>query len=147
MVATAACSRGSHHHARGVVEDVQPETGQIVIAHEDIPGLMPAMTMNFDVADPKLLETLAHGDAIDFEVEFTGKAYVVTKASVRERGVAKIPTAFVAHLAAVGPLPVVRDRVRALVEIGATHIFLDRRGLPDDAAATRRLLQQFGGAG
>jgi protein SCO1/2 len=67
---------------------VQPETGQIVIAHEDIPGLMPAMTMNFDVRDRKLLETLAHGDAIDFEVEFTGKAYVVTKAAVRERGVA-----------------------------------------------------------
>jgi protein SCO1/2 len=67
---------------------VQPETRQVVIAHEDIPGLMPAMTMNFDVADPKLLETLASGDAIDFEVEFTGKAYVVTRATLRERGVA-----------------------------------------------------------
>jgi protein SCO1/2 len=88
VVAVAACSRSQHYHARGVVEDVQPETGQVVIAHEDIAGLMPAMTMNFDVADPKLLETLAEGDAIDFEVEFTGKAYVVTQASVRERGVA-----------------------------------------------------------
>jgi protein SCO1/2 len=71
-----------------VVEDVQGETGQIVIAHEDIPGLMPAMTMNFDVADKALLDTLSAGDAIDFEVEFTGKAYVVTEATVRERGVA-----------------------------------------------------------
>lgn len=87
LVATA-CSRGQHYHARGVVEDVQPETGQIVIAHEDIPGLMPAMTMNFDVVDRKLLETLTHGDAIDFDVEFTGKAYIVTRATVRERGVA-----------------------------------------------------------
>jgi protein SCO1/2 len=88
FLVAAACSRDRHYHARGVVEDVQPETGQIVIAHEDIPGLMPAMTMNFDVADRALLDTLAHGDAIDFEVEFTGKAYVVTKAAVRERGVA-----------------------------------------------------------
>jgi protein SCO1/2 len=88
FLVAAACSRDRHYHARGVVEDVQPETGQIVIAHEDIPGLMPAMTMNFDVADRALLDTLTHGDAIDFEVEFTGKAYVVTKAAVRERGVA-----------------------------------------------------------
>lgn len=64
------------------MQDVQPETGQILVAHEDIPGLMPAMTMNFDVADPKLLDTLERGDAIDFEVEFTGKAYVVTQATV-----------------------------------------------------------------
>ena len=88
LLVAAACSRDRHYHARGVVEDVQSETGQIVIAHEDIPDLMPAMTMNFDVRDRHLLETLAHGDAIDFEVEFTGKAYVVTEATVRERGVA-----------------------------------------------------------
>lgn len=88
LLCVAACSRDRHYHGRGVVEDVQSETGQIVIAHEDIPGLMPAMTMNFDVADPKLLETLAYGDAIDFDVEFTGKAYIVTRATVREHGVA-----------------------------------------------------------
>jgi protein SCO1/2 len=82
------CSRERHYHARGVVEDVQPETGQLLIAHEDIPDLMPAMTMNFDVRDKALLESLAPGDAIDFEVAFTGKAYVVTEATVRERGVA-----------------------------------------------------------
>jgi protein SCO1 len=86
--ALLGCSRGSHYHARGVVEDVQPSTGQVVIAHEDIPGLMPAMTMNFDVADRDLLLALERGDAIDFEVEFTGKAYIVTKATVREKGVA-----------------------------------------------------------
>lgn len=88
LLLASACSRSQHYHARGVVEDVQPETGQIVIAHKDIPGLMPAMTMNFDVSDKKLLETLTAGDAIDFEVEFTGKAYIVTQATVRERGVA-----------------------------------------------------------
>lgn len=82
----AACSRDRHYHARGVVQDVQPETGQILVAHEDIPGLMPAMTMNFDVRDRKLLETLGRGDAIDFEVEFTGKAYIVTSATVTGTG-------------------------------------------------------------
>jgi protein SCO1/2 len=82
------------------VEDVQPETGQIVIAHEDVPGLMPAMTMNFDVADRQLLETLASGDAIDFEIEFTGKAYIVTSATVRAQGA---PTSGGAQLGKVAP--------------------------------------------
>jgi hypothetical protein len=51
-----------------------------------------------------------------------------------------IPTELVAHLAAVGPLPVVRDRLKTLIELGATHIFLDRRGLPADAGAVRALM-------
>ena len=85
----AGCGeRSRHYHARGVVEDVQPEIGQVLIAHEDIEGLMPAMTMNFDVPDKALLERLEYGQAIDFEVEFTGKAYRVTAATVRESGVA-----------------------------------------------------------
>jgi protein SCO1/2 len=80
-----ACSRGGgpgHYDARGVVREVQAELGQVIIEHEDVPGLMPAMTMNFD-AEPALLETLEPGQRIDFEIEFTGKSYRVTHASVR----------------------------------------------------------------
>ena len=89
LLAAAGCGeRSRHYHARGVVEDVQPEIGQVLIAHEEIEGLMPAMTMNFDVPDAALLERLERGQAIDFEVEFTGKAYRVTEATVRESGVA-----------------------------------------------------------
>lgn len=54
-----------------------------------------------------------------------------------------IPTGLVAHLAAVGPLPIVRERLRTLAELGATHIFLDRRGLPADASAVRKLLRDL----
>lgn len=67
---------------RGVVRDVQAVDRQLVIQHEDIPGLMPAMTMNFDVADPALLERLAPGQEIRFEVEYTGKVYRVVSAEV-----------------------------------------------------------------
>jgi len=95
-----ACSRGQAYHGHGTVEDVQSETKQIVIAHDDIEGLMPAMTMNFDVADAKLLDTLQSGDVIDFDVAFTGKAYVVTKATVVERGA---PTSGGAKLSNVAP--------------------------------------------
>ncbi len=79
----AACGRG--HESRGIVREVRPEWKQVVIAHEDIPGLMPAMTMNFDVDDPELLATLEKGQAIAFTVEFTGRAYVVTAAEILGR--------------------------------------------------------------
>jgi 5,10-methylenetetrahydromethanopterin reductase len=56
-----------------------------------------------------------------------------------------IPTELVAHLAAVGPLAVVRERLRTLAELGATHVFLDRNGLPPDAPAIRALLRELSG--
>lgn len=65
------------YEAYGVVEDVRREMGQVVITHEDIPGLMPAMTMNFDVVDADVLNELKLGQMIRFGIEFTGKSYRV----------------------------------------------------------------------
>jgi len=84
-LAPAGCRRPGGpgvYHAHGVVEDVNAEYGQVVIAHEDIPGLMPAMTMSFDVPDRALLERLQPGQRIAFDLEFTGKAYRVVSATV-----------------------------------------------------------------
>ena len=61
----------------GVVEEVKPELGQVVISHGEIEGLMEAMTMNFAVPDAKLLDALAPGQKIAFEVRFTGRSYDV----------------------------------------------------------------------
>src|SRR5260370_25680838 len=36
----------------------------ITVKHGDIPGLMPAMTMTYQVAEPKQIETLQAGDKI-----------------------------------------------------------------------------------
>ena len=68
--------------ARGVVEDVDLEGGQVLIDHEDVEGLMPAMTMNFVVPDAELLATLAPGQVIEFEIHFTGRSYDVVAAKV-----------------------------------------------------------------
>jgi len=65
------------HHAHGVVREVRSEDAQVVISHEDIPGLMPAMTMNFDLADPAMLHELARGQIIEFRIEFDGHSYRV----------------------------------------------------------------------
>lgn len=68
-----ACGGEGHppgvHEGRGTVEAVLADDGQLVVAHEDIEGLMPAMTMSFDVADPALLEGLEPGQRIVFHLE------------------------------------------------------------------------------
>lgn len=65
------------YKVRGVVEAVRLEDSQVIISHEDVPELMPAMTMNFDVENPILLEDLKPGDQIEFELLFNGRAYII----------------------------------------------------------------------
>lgn len=82
-----ACGDGARRYeARGVVREVRPEWKQVVIAHEEIEGLMPAMTMNFDVEDPELLARLERGQAIAFSVEADENGYRVVAARVLGQG-------------------------------------------------------------
>lgn len=87
LLAAPACRRQSGgpgvYDAHGVVESVNREYGQVVIHHDDIPGLMPEMTMSFDVPDPELLAKLEPRQVIDFRLEFTGKAYNVVAVTPR----------------------------------------------------------------
>jgi protein SCO1 len=82
----AGCGGAREYPARGVVFDVNREMHQVVIDHEDIPGLMPAMTMSFDVPDAELLERLEKGQAIEFTVAFDGESYRVVEARVVAEG-------------------------------------------------------------
>ncbi len=63
--------------ARGTVESIDRDSAQVLIDHEDVAGLMPAMTMNFTVPDQDVLARLATGQIIDFELRFTGRSYEV----------------------------------------------------------------------
>ena len=63
------------HRGQGVVLEVHAERGQIVIKHEDIPELMMAMTMTFEVADRTMLEGLSPGQRVDFRVEHAEGRY------------------------------------------------------------------------
>jgi protein SCO1/2 len=69
-----------------VVEAVDRAERQVKIAHDDIPGFMPAMTMSFDVAKPALLEGVARGDRIRFRLEYTGTAYRILAIQVLSAG-------------------------------------------------------------
>lgn len=49
---------------RGVVLEVHKDKRELRISHQDIPGYMRGMTMNFPVHDAAALATLAPGDDI-----------------------------------------------------------------------------------
>jgi len=63
----------------GVVEVVEPEDGVVHIDHEAIPGLMEAMVMPFEPADPSLLEDVYPGDEVEgtLQVELDGEGRIV----------------------------------------------------------------------
>ena len=66
--ARAAAASGIERQwtVEGVVRAIFPELGVIVLTHGDIPGYMPAMTMGFRVASPKIQEAVSVGDAVRF---------------------------------------------------------------------------------
>jgi Cu/Ag efflux protein CusF len=55
--------------AHGVVRVIAPDINRIIIDHEDIPGLMEAMTMSFELDEPTMLNGFAPGDRVRFTVE------------------------------------------------------------------------------
>ena len=72
-----ACGRGDTFEAGGIVRAVRPEERQVTIEHGDIAGLMPAMTMSFDVADPQLLAGLAPGQYVEFTIARRGDRFEI----------------------------------------------------------------------
>ena len=57
------------YQATGVVRSLNATLPSIEIEHGDIPGLMPAMKMDFHVKDRSLLNGIAANDRIQFTVE------------------------------------------------------------------------------
>jgi protein SCO1/2 len=84
--------RARRVEARGVVEAVDPALRQVVINHEDIPGVMPAMSMSFDVGDASLLEGLEPGQTIQFALELGSFRVVAARVLMDAEGVACPPS-------------------------------------------------------
>lgn len=82
-----ACARdaGGLHSGRGVVRDVSAADGQVVLEHEEIEGLMPPMTMSFDVPDPAVLAKLERGQVVDFALRVRDGRYEIVGVSVQRR--------------------------------------------------------------
>ena len=56
-------------HGVGVVTAIDAKSGLITLNHENIPGLMDAMEMEYQSKPPKLAEGLKVGDKVDFTVD------------------------------------------------------------------------------
>jgi protein SCO1 len=74
-----ACGRQSTYEVHGIVREVDAAAKQATIEHEDIPGLMSAMTMGFDVPDPAVLAKLVPGARVVFELEVTDKSFRIVR--------------------------------------------------------------------
>ncbi len=70
------------YEVRGTVEDVDATSGTALIAHDPIPGFMPAMTMSFDVAPPQLLEGVKPGAVVRFTLERSATVLRITALEV-----------------------------------------------------------------
>jgi protein SCO1 len=66
----AACGvKGDEtYQVTGFVQSVDVPQKQVTISHEEIKGFMPAMTMNFDVAKRELLDGVAPGARVEFDL-------------------------------------------------------------------------------
>jgi protein SCO1/2 len=90
----AACAPESQtYHARGTVVGVEPTARQLRIDHETIPDFMPAMTMNFDVADDVPLDEVEPGVPVEFTLERRGSLLRVTELRVLGAAPISLPPA------------------------------------------------------
>lgn len=79
---------GKEGSATGTVNKVKADSEALNITHGPIKGLgMDGMTMDFNVMDPSMLEEVAAGDKIEFNVEeAAGGRYVITDVKVIGKG-------------------------------------------------------------
>ena len=66
-----AGTRENPYVGRGFIQEIG--NGELLIAHETIPGYMPPMTMAFPVTDEVDLSALSVGDQVLFDVELGGE--------------------------------------------------------------------------
>lgn len=63
---------------KGKIVETNTANQVVTIEHQDIPGLMAAMTMGFRVEDAAILEEIAAGDAVEFDLEQKPEGLTVT---------------------------------------------------------------------
>jgi protein SCO1 len=73
VLSLAGCSDHRTYDSRGRVISIATDLQSVVVDHEDIPGLMPAMTMRLRVMDQYELDHIAVGDAISFRLHVTSE--------------------------------------------------------------------------
>ena len=63
----------------GVIRSINLKEGWFEIDHEEIPGFMAAMQMQWSVKDRSMLKSVSVGDRVDFTVEDNNGSEVITE--------------------------------------------------------------------
>jgi protein SCO1/2 len=87
LLAAASCSSAKQYEMRGQILAVNRDKMEILVKHEEIAGLMAAMTMPWKVRTASMLDNLGPGDLITSEIEVENNQGVVTK--ITKLGTAK----------------------------------------------------------
>src|SRR6187399_2831632 len=64
LLACGRAPQSKEYQLKGQILDIRPETKEVLVKHEDIPGFMMAMTMPYSVKDEGLLADKQPGDLI-----------------------------------------------------------------------------------
>lgn len=74
------------HRGQGTVNAVDVAAGKVNLTHEPIASLgWKGMTMDFSVQNPALLKNLKPGAKIEFELQKSGGAYLITRIASLEQ--------------------------------------------------------------
>ena len=76
-------SAGKQYPIKGKVVAVDQSKPAVRIDHEEIPGLMPAMEMDYPVEDARLLESIKAGDRVQGQLRAESGKYVITRLEKR----------------------------------------------------------------
>lgn len=106
-----------HYPIQAEVVSSNPERQMITVKHGDIPGLMPAMTMSYMVADPKQIEKLGPGDKITADLVVSESKGRLEKIVLVSKGEGK-------------PSPGASERLPEKGETVPDFAFLNQEGKP-----------------
>lgn len=79
FLTAASCSSPKKYEMRGQILGVNRDKLEILVKHDEIVGLMPAMTMPWKVRSANMLDNLGAGDLIASELEVENNQGVITK--------------------------------------------------------------------
>lgn len=87
LAAAASCSNAKTYEMRGQILGINRDKMEILVKHDEIPGLMAAMTMPWKVQNAGMLDNLGRGDLIATEIVVDNNQGVITK--ITKLGTAK----------------------------------------------------------
>ena len=71
--------RGENHPGRGSIVSIDQNGSKVTLRHDEIRGLMPPMTMQFNVQPAEMLKGFRVGDTVQFTLNVHGGDFIITR--------------------------------------------------------------------